>query len=914
MVKRLFLLAVLILSVGGIQAQEISKNVQRADRIFEDGNYDKALDQYLRVASDEVVTAHIARQIGSCYRFQGNMPQAEIWYEKALQQPDHSSGDYLLLGYAQKANGKVELAAATLNKLYALDMLPNLAQQPGGGSSFDALLREGFLSLNVVPVSINSPESDFSPTIYRDALVFATSRFDRELANLDRQINPQQHLSLYTARLSNSGELGAPFVFSNDLLSRYYTGPIAFSPSGDTAYFVRKKYLKARRGDEKQMAENNLKIHRAIYNHGEWIDQGPLPFCTDSYSVGDPAVSPDGKRLYFTSDMPGGMGGADLYYRDIRLGGSFGDAVNLGAKINTAGNEMCPFVAKDGTLFFASDGLPGFGNLDLFAAYPTANGFDYVTNLGYPVNGAYDDFGLTLSANGTIAFFSSNRPGGMGDDDIYKIEVKKIVVTHTLDGQVIDDKGAPVVSATVKVMDGDKVVNTLSTDAAGKFAAKLDDGLKVSLRAERTDYFPTSAEVNTFGLGLKPTTIPVKITMTRDIGYTLTATILSMDNNSPVMGARAIAFPPDTTKALVGSADQLGRVRLKLDKDTDYRVRVEKEGFISKWFTLSTKGRERGDLNLSTMFDTRLQPNVKPGLSGRVTDAKTSLPLGNVVVTLTCDKLPQPLRIATDNSGQFNRTDLPEGVYAVKLEKDGYSPMQISLTLGSTPFNVNSQYSLALQPANGSFTAVGLVTNKDDGTPIKEVVVTLLDKATNEKVQNKTDDFGSFDFRLDANHIYILKLEKEKFFAKTLMISTQGVPAGMFNLNTAYDLKMEPIVMNKAIEIPNIYYDLGKWDIKPESATELDKLVTLLEENPTIRIELSSHTDARGSSQQNMVLSQKRAQSAVDYIVSKGIAGSRIVAKGYGDTMIKNRCNKGVQCTEAEHAVNRRTEIKVISY
>ena len=139
MVRRLLLLAVLILSVGGIRAQEVSKNVQRADRVYSDGNYDKALEQYLRVASEEAVTAHIARQIGSCYRLQGNMAQAEIWYEKALQQPDHNSGDYLLLGYAQKANGKVELAAATLKKLYALDMLPNLAQQPGSGSSFDAL-------------------------------------------------------------------------------------------------------------------------------------------------------------------------------------------------------------------------------------------------------------------------------------------------------------------------------------------------------------------------------------------------------------------------------------------------------------------------------------------------------------------------------------------------------------------------------------------------------------------------------------------------------------------------------------------------------------------------------------------------------------------------------------------------------
>ena len=120
--------------------------------------------------------------------------------------------------------------------------------------------------------------------------------------------------------------------------------------------------------------------------------------------------------------------------------------------------------------------------------------------------------------------------------------------------------------------------------------------------------------------------------------------------------------------------------------------------------------------------------------------------------------------------------------------------------------------------------------------------------------------------------------------------------------------------MNKAIEIPNIYYDLGKATIKPEAAQELDKVVKLLTDNPTIQIELSSHTDARGSAAQNQQLSQKRAEAAADYITMKGIELNRVIAKGYGDTMIKNRCTKGVTCSEKEHAANRRTEIKVIKY
>lgn len=911
--KQLLLSTILLLFIAIVDAQEVSKTIQRADKAYQEDNYKKALELYLKATSEGVVTSYLAEQIGNCYRLQDDMTQAEIWYENATKQPDRTAIDYLLLGYVQKANGKDDLSVASLNKLYTSQKLPDLNTNATDANSFVGRLRNGFLNFRLVPVNINSPEAEFSPTIWHDAIVFTTSRFDRELSHY-KLINPQQHLNIYSAKLSNSGELGIPFIFSKDLLNQLYTGPIAFSPSGDTAYFVQKRFTNVKLGDEKLMAGNNLKIHRAIYNLGNWIDQGPLSFCSDAFSVGDPAVSPDGKKLYFKSDVPGGMGGVDLYYREIRANGSFGEAVNLGSKVNTRGNEMNPYIAKDGTLFFSSDTHPGFGGFDLFVAFPTPQGFDYVTNLGYPINSTYDDLGITISSLGNFAFFSSNCPGGKGDDDIYKLEIEKITVTHTVNGQAIDEKGTPIANLTVKILEGGNLTNTLTTDIAGKFSFKIDNQNISTINLEHPDYFPSSEKLSAFGLGLKSTQITLKVTMKRDIGYILTGTILSATDGSPIANAQAIAYPPDTTKAIISITDQLGRFSSKLNKDTDYRIRLAKEGYEKKWFSLTTKNRERGEINLSALYDTKLASALKPGITGIVTNAKTSMPIPNAIITINSSVLPQVLKLATNENGLFTQSSLPEGDYTVKIEMDGYQPLFITTSVGKLPVNLNINNKLALEPGANSFSAVGLVTNKDDNAPLTGVTISLLDKTTNEKVQKRTDEFGSFDFKLEADRIYILKLEKENFFSKTMMISTQGIPVGMINLNNTNDLKMEAIVVNKAIEIPNIYYDLGKANIKPEAAQELDKVVKLLTDNPTIQIELSSHTDARGNSAQNLQLSQKRAEAAMNYIVSKGIVSLRIVAKGYGDTKIKNRCKKGVACSEDEHAENRRTEIKVIKF
>ena len=202
----------------------------------------------------------------------------------------------------------------------------------------------------------------------------------------------------------------------------------------------------------------------------------------------------------------------------------------------------------------------------------------------------------------------------------------------------------------------------------------------------------------------------------------------------------------------------------------------------------------------------------------------------------------------------------------------------------------------------------GLAINKFTRKPMGGVSIELLNKLTNQKELTTTIPDGKFTFKLDHNTEYIVAGSYPQYFTATKLITT-------FNRQLMgkipVTLELEEIVVDKPIVLDNIYYDLNKWFIRPDAATELDKLVTILEENPNISIELSSHTDARASDHYNMILSQKRADAAVAYIISKGITKDRITAKGYGETKLINDCGNNVKCAEEKHQANRRTEFKV---
>ncbi len=267
---------------------------------------------------------------------------------------------------------------------------------------------------------INTEHLEFSPAFYQNGIVYVTSR--RSSGAVDPKTG-ETFFELYYAELDIDGMPMKPQEFSINLNSQVHEGPVSFNRSWDKVYFTRNSTSPEIRKSDKK-AISHLKIYEATKGKFDWENVRELPFNSDEYSVMHPSLAPDGRRLYFSSDMPGGYGGFDLYMSE-KVGDAWSLPINLGPDINTKANEVFPFMHESGILFFSSDGHKGMGGLDLFMVNISGSKWSKVSNLGQPFNSARDDFGFILNPEGNFGFLSSDRAGGYGKDDIYQVSLTR---------------------------------------------------------------------------------------------------------------------------------------------------------------------------------------------------------------------------------------------------------------------------------------------------------------------------------------------------------------------------------------------------------------------------------------------------------------------------------------------------------
>ena len=737
--KQLLLIFTLALFSITIKGQSLFQ--KKADQLYNELSYVAAADYYKSLVKTDTPTEENMRRLASSYFKIYDFVKAEEAYKNLTTKFASTVTENDLINYLQclKYNQKYEEVKTVLTQIEQKRQDNIITKHHAKKQNYLKELKEDSAAYKVTNVeALNTENAEFSPVFFNQnkAVLFASNRRNSSARNKTFSWDDSYFIDVYTSNKKDSLKFESTTPMAKTVSSLYHDGPASLSADEKTVYLTKSNIVvKKIKGVLVNVV--NLKLYILTKEaDGKLSKPVSFPYNSDDYSLGHATVTKDGKRMYFVSDMPGGLGQTDLYLSE-NVNGQWQKPENLGQAINTEGREMFPYVHEDGTLFFSTDGRAGLGGLDLYFTVPAMDAYFEPQSLGYPINSNYDDFGFALNDDLKTGYFSSNRSGGKGKDDIYFFRAKEPLMGVTLSGIVFDESNKEKVNnAWVYLLDNNKLVI---------------DSTKVNDQAE-----------------------------------------YSFVINDP------------SKEYFVGAKERV--------KYYDRLIPVGK---------LQTGDNKK---------DVGLFPKYK--LIDQIVDAKTNTPVEGVKTTFIDKATNQPKTYTTDATGTF--TDIIRGKkpgdklqFSIKYEKEGY--------------------------------------------------------ITVEK---------NYDILLDINTVIDLKETMQK-------------------LEIGADIA-------KVIQINPIYFDLAKWNIRKDAAAELDKIVKVMQENPTMTIELGSHTDCRSTKAYNLSLSSKRAKSSAEYIVSKGIAKNRIVGKGYGESKLINGCEcegKVVStCSEDEHQANRRTEFLITKF
>jgi len=709
-----------------------SPTVKKANQLYKSYSYSKVIE---KLENKKDLSTNAKRELAESYRMLGQYEKAEATYSAVVKAPDYQPADVLAYAQILKMNAKYAEASTQLEVYSDLKANDSRAKVVKENKNYIEELLKDKGNFKIKSLAMNTKDQDFGASYFKNQLVYTSSSHFVSAAQRKWNGNNLDFLDLYTANFDSTGELKDQKLLS-DVNKKYHEGPASYNKAGDIAFYTVDNY-KATSLD----GVRNLELFESTFRDNKWSALIAFPLNNKEYSVGHPALNADGNILYFASDMPGGNGGVDLYKVVRGADGKWGTPENLGSDINTEGNETFPFLHENGLFFFASDGHPGLGGLDVFACRLSNGKFSKIKNLGTPVNSSKDDFSFVMNDKQTKGYFASNRETGKGSDDLYAYDV-------------------------VKPLSFGKIIKGVAKDKEGNILADVD------------------------------------VTLYNDKGEIIM-----------------------TVRSLAADGSYLFEVD---DTEADFTIAGAKEKFDGATVKVSTKGKE--DVIKTELV---LPKKEEYSLLLLITDKKTKVPLEGVKIKMT------------DASG-------------------------------------------------------------------KEV----------DFVTNATGDYREQLINKKAGDLlgYKIELKKEGYLSKTVDFSKKLEAPGVINVHENLDLSMGKMELGtdigELINIKPIYFDVAKFNIRPDAAKELDKIVSAMNEYPAMVIELGSHTDCRAPQAYNMTLSDKRAKASAAYVISKGISKDRIYGKGYGESKLKNdcACEGPVKstCSDDEHQQNRRTEFIIV--
>ena len=530
--KLLLALLLFAVSTGQLKAQDIEGgdfqlgtigSVKKEEKLYRDMAYHDAIPLYEAYLKKHDSTRLMA-QLGDCYRLTSKFDKAEYWYGKATDKGDADPKYKLFYAQMLQVNGKYDDAA----KWYA-QYKNDVPEDRRSTNEMKACSDYGQFLLSrdrftVTDLSFNSPGYDFSSVKFDNGLIFASSRDSNRAISRESSWTGTQFFDMWYVK-GDKTKFEKPQRIKGDASTKFHEGVATFSSDYKKVFYTRNNYLN---GKTKSSTDKiiKLKIYESTVDGKTWKDDKNFPYNNNEYSVGHPALTPDGNTLYFVSDMPGGYGATDVYV-STREGDSWGIPKNLGADINTEGREMFPYVDSDGELYFASDGHGGLGGLDIFRVKQNSKTGKWgkIRNVGAPINSSYDDFGMHYGSDRSYGYFTSNRPDGRGLDDIYSFSDEGIY----LEGIVVDaETGKPICNSNVLMnakVDGSERGRT-STECDGEFEFSVVKNTDYKFTGSADGYVPNDA-VTATTKGVTPGgKVYVRIPLTKKKDYAMSITVL----------------------------------------------------------------------------------------------------------------------------------------------------------------------------------------------------------------------------------------------------------------------------------------------------------------------------------------------------------------------------------------------------
>ncbi|MBD5203482.1 MAG: OmpA family protein [Bacteroidales bacterium] len=481
--------AILVMTLCACKTTKLSD----ADAQLERGEFFEASKSYRKIynrltkPSERPLRGEVAYKLATCYRRLNMASRAAPAYQNAIRYQYPDSMAYYWLGRSYQADGKYKQAIDAYTTFMEWRPDDRLAMEGIRGCRLAIASKDEKKSRYVVKNAklFNSRRADFSP-MYFDKnydILYFTSTNEKVTGENKSEITGMKKGDVWFSKKDEKGEWQRPEPVEGELNTELDEGVVSFSPDGTTMYLTL-----ARRSPA---SDTSVEIYTSRRSDASWSAPQKFEIISDTISaVGHPAVSPDGQYLYFTSDMPGGYGGKDIWRMAVNE--RKGTLENLGPQINTPGDEMFPYMRNDSTLYFSSDGHPGFGGLDLFVARRDASGQRWsVDNMGLPMNSAGDDFGITFGP-GENGFFSSNRGDGRGYDHIYSFELPDLKIT--ISGYVVDKDDEPVPNAVIRIVgdDGSNQKEVARDD--GSFRFNLQRGVRYVMLAGAKGYLNVKQE------------------------------------------------------------------------------------------------------------------------------------------------------------------------------------------------------------------------------------------------------------------------------------------------------------------------------------------------------------------------------------------------------------------------------------